>query len=504
MRGGVEVNLKPKLGDGLAGVRAYFASYPWSCLEQQASVAIGLRDAPRWQSLMTRLPLYLDDDGLAHYFPPGAGGRNTGSDTLTAYLLSASAEAGSDYAIPDAARSRMEAGLVAFVEGRLERKFWAPAFLRNGDLDVRKLGALEALSRSGKVQPRMLQSIQLLPNQWPTAAVIDWLMVLDRTPNLPERQQRLTEAETILRARLNVQGTRMGFSTERDDNWWWLMANGDSNALRLLVAVMQRPGWKDDMPRLVTGALQRQQYGRWSTTPANVWGVLALEAFSRRFENEPVAGSTKAGFDGAPVQSLDWAVRPQGGTLAMGWPAPKLGAASAPLSAGDLKVTQEGTGKPWLTVISKAAVPVEQPFSSGYRITKTLTPIEQKVAGSHSRGDIYRIKLAIDAQADMTWVVVHDPIPGGATLLGSGLGRDSALSTEGEQRDSRGWLAYEERSFEAFRAYYRYLPKGPLVLEYTVRLNNPGDFGLPQTRVEAMYAPEMFGESPNARWVVKP
>ena len=36
-------------------------------------------------------------------------------------------------------------------------------------------------------------------------------------------------------------------------------------------------------------------------------------------------------------------------------------------------------------------------------------------------------------------------------------------------------------------------------MEYTVRLNNVGDFALPPSRVEAMYAPEMFGEAPNAR-----
>jgi alpha-2-macroglobulin len=36
-------------------------------------------------------------------------------------------------------------------------------------------------------------------------------------------------------------------------------------------------------------------------------------------------------------------------------------------------------------------------------------------------------------------------------------------------------------------------------MEYTVRLNNVGDFALPPSRVEAMYAPEMFGETPNAR-----
>jgi len=38
----------------------------------------------------------------------------------------------------------------------------------------------------------------------------------------------------------------------------------------------------------------------------------------------------------------------------------------------------------------------------------------------------------------------------------------------------------------------------------TLRLNNPGDFALPPTRVEALYAPEMFGEAPNARVKVEP
>jgi uncharacterized protein YfaS (alpha-2-macroglobulin family) len=41
-------------------------------------------------------------------------------------------------------------------------------------------------------------------------------------------------------------------------------------------------------------------------------------------------------------------------------------------------------------------------------------------------------------------------------------------------------------------------------MEYTVRLNNVGDFALPPSRVEAMYAPEMFGEVPNARVQVVP
>ena len=104
----------------------------------------------------------------------------------------------------------------------------------------------------------------------------------------------------------------------------------------------------------------------------------------------------------------------------------------------------------------------------------------------------------------MTWVVVSDPVPGGATILGSGLGRDSALATRTEKRAGAAWTAFEERGFEAWRGYYEYLPRGKHVVEYTVRLNNPGKFALPPTRVEAMYAPESFGEAPNAAIEVAP
>ena len=124
-------------------------------------------------------------------------------------------------------------------------------------------------------------------------------------------------------------------------------------------------------------------------------------------------------------------------------------------------------------------------------------------AGSYTRGDVLRITLEVNASADMTWVAITDPVPGGATILGSGLGRDSEIATQGEKKEGSAWAAFEERSFESFRSYYAYLPKGVIKMDYTVRLNNVGAFSLPPSRVEALYAPEMFGESPNARVTVE-
>jgi uncharacterized protein YfaS (alpha-2-macroglobulin family) len=113
------------------------------------------------------------------------------------------------------------------------------------------------------------------------------------------------------------------------------------------------------------------------------------------------------------------------------------------------------------------------------------------------------VSVEVISSADMTWVAVTDPIPGGATILGGGLGRDSEIATRTERPSGGAWPAFEERSFEAFRAYYEYVPKGSFKIEYTIRLNNVGNFALPPTRAEAMYAPEMFGETPNARLKVE-
>jgi hypothetical protein len=154
-------------------------------------------------------------------------------------------------------------------------------------------------------------------------------------------------------------------------------------------------------------------------------------------------------------------------------------------------------------VQSLAAIPLREPLSSGFKIRKTLMPVEQKESGAWSKGDIVRVRLELESQSDMTWVVVSDPIPAGAAVFGTGLGRDSRLLTRGEERKGWVWPAYEERSFEGYRAYYDYVPKGNWTVEYTMRLNAGGLLNLPVTRVEALYAPEMFGEIPNEAMRIK-
>jgi uncharacterized protein YfaS (alpha-2-macroglobulin family) len=345
---------------------------------------------------------------------------------------------------------------------------------------------VEALSRHEKIEPKLLNSISIEPNLWPTSAVIDWLNILRNLKTLPNREERMKEAEQIIRSRLHFQGTTMGFSTERSDRLWWLMLSNDVNAVRTILYLLRSERWREDIPRMVQGVLARQRRGTWDLTVANAWGVLAMEKFSRAFETIPVTGHTRAALS-SQSQTMEWKTSPKGKVFQFAWPAKRE----------ECFISHQGGGKPWATLQSLAAIPLKEPLSNGYKIKKTMIPVEQKNQRQWNRGDILRVRLEIEAQADQTWVVVSDPIPAGATILGSGLGRDSRLLTKGEEQKGRAWPAYEERSFEAFRAYFEYVPKGKWTVEYTIRLNQGGVFQLPTTRVEALYFPEMFGEIPN-------
>ncbi|MFN3586704.1 MAG: alpha-2-macroglobulin family protein, partial [Moraxellaceae bacterium] len=478
--GAVQVSAQARLADSMDTVREYFRDYPYSCLEQRTSKAAGLQERALWDSAMAMLPAYLDARGLAAFYPNGGG-----YPFLTAHILRIAKIM--DWPIPDGLRTQMLEALVAYAEGRLVFEDWR---LRELDNDHRRLEVLAILARYGRLKPAHLGTLNIDPPRWTTAMLVNWFEVLRHGRGLPRQAERLAQAESLLRSRLTLQGSAYVLS-EGEFNWWWLYENDAAVVARLMLATMDLPAWREDQPRLLRGLLMRQREGRWSTTVANMWGGFALRAFSQQFEREPVAGRTTVTL-GAQQAALDWsAATPE--ALRMDWPA-------APAT---LQLAQQGSGRPWVTVQSRARIPLAAPYGTGFTVTKTVLPVQQKVPGQWSVGDVLRVRLDMEAQADIGWVAVDDPVPAGATLLGRALGRDSALAAE-HAGGEWTWATYAEFAADAYRAYYERIGKGKWTAVYTLRLNQSGEFQLPPTKVEAMYAPEMFGLLPNAPWVVKP
>lgn len=489
IRGGIQVQMQKSLSASLDGVKRYFQDYQYVCFEQQASKAMGLQSQLAWNNLMQESHSYLDDFGLLRYYPTT---RLNGSPLLNAYILSISAEAnklGWEFTIPTQVQEKLLNGLEQVSLGKIKQHGdWIPS----PDKTDYQLNLLAALSRYGLVTSRMLENYPFTESY--SASALVNLYIIHR--QLGQQQaQLLPQLKNALLNKMVRQGNRLLFKDiDSLNQLWWLMEDSSAVQAKLLLAVADDPLWKEDVPLLVQGLLSIQERGQWGMTTNNLWGALAMTAFSHVFEKVPATGEVNMSMKGA---GYDLAQQWNGLSLNQKIVAPWLDKKQA-----QLRLQLEGSGSAWASVSTLAAVdPIENVYA-GYRIEKQIEPVSRRIAGQWSVGDVYRVKLKIRAEAPMTWVAISDPIPSGATILGSGLGRDSAILSES---NDTGTASFIERKADVFRAYYRWMGAGETELEYTVRLNTLGKFALPATRVEAMYAPAVFGEAVNSDiWVKEP
>jgi alpha-2-macroglobulin len=133
---------------------------------------------------------------------------------------------------------------------------------------------------------------------------------------------------------------------------------------------------------------------------------------------------------------------------------------------------------------------------AGYKMTKATSIGSQKNKGWLTRGDVIKITITVETSAERNWVVVSDPVPPGATIIGDLGGQSGILAQLGNSGDGVT-PSYVERGRDAWRGYFDWVPAGKFTVSYAVRLNGTGRFNLPPTRVEAMYSPDIRAQVPN-------
>ena len=147
----------------------------------------------------------------------------------------------------------------------------------------------------------------------------------------------------------------------------------------------RRPGLEGRLPRLATGFIARQRSGAWRTTTANLWGALALDKFSPRSSRRsrsPAAAARRS----APRRSrrrLGGAARAAACSRCRGRPA----AAARSTYASRAPASPGSRCRRWPRCRCKA------PLAAGYRVTRSVGPVEQKTPGRWSRGDVLRVTL---------------------------------------------------------------------------------------------------------------
>jgi uncharacterized protein YfaS (alpha-2-macroglobulin family) len=494
-RGVVDIHLDDNLAPPLAGVRAFMAAYPYDCFEQRLSRIVALGDGPGWARLAGDIPTYQASDGLLRYWPSES---LKGSEVLTAYVLSLTADAG--LPIPEASKAKMIQGMKDVLDGRLRHDEY-------GDVRLTRVVALAALARNNAATPAMLGQIGMNPSEMPTDTLADYLIALDHIPGIANATSLKTTAENVLRTRLVYEGTRLDLS-DASNSAWWMMVSSDESAIKALIATLGRPGWQDDAGKMMVGVALRQSHGRWDTTTANAWGTIAAKKFAGLYPATAVIGTTSLGL-GTTNASRDWPLAAEQRLVSFPLPATQL----------PLRLTQTGGAGPWASVSVSAAVPLLKPLNAGYVMTRKVDVVQARTKGVLTRGDVIKVTITVQASADRNWVVINDPIPAGSTIVGDLGGQSKMLGDQGNLGDGSSTLAtdgdgklwniisgaqpaYVERRNDSWRAYFDWVPRGTFSVSYVLRLNTPGRFNLPPTRVEAMYSPAIRAQWPNAQVVV--
>lgn len=460
----VLVELSEGLGGSSAGIAEFWKNYDYNCLEQQISRAISLNDKKLWQKLEARLSTYMDANGLLRYFPSTYA---KGSVALTTYVLSVAHEAG--FKFSEDTENRLLDALSGYAEGRLKED----VDLSRADETLKKVSAFEALSRYRRLNIDLLTSVDVQKTQWPLYSLVEWYQIHLWEKNIPQRDKKLQELESALRSRFYFSAKRLQLKDEGRESMPWLMRDTESSVLRLILTALDVPSWKNDVPRLYEGVLSWQKEGAWLLTTDNAWGALTMKKIKAAYTKEKVQGTFEASLNGEKIVH-DWNKKTET-VYSLPWKTQEA----------TLQMKQNGSGKPWITVSAKAAIPLTKANFAGFKMEKTITAVEQKKKGEWSVGDVAKVQLKVTAQAPQTWVVVEDPIPAGASVLQS------------------SWATAIERKEELMRFYFSWFTPAEQNIEYTVRFNQAGRYVLPSPRVEAMYSPDLFAELPESSWTVK-
>ncbi|MCZ2136367.1 MAG: hypothetical protein LC098_13230 [Burkholderiales bacterium] len=478
-RGELLVSLARTYGTDTSGIRAYFARYPFACLEQRMTKAMGTKDPASWEIIANSLGNYLSPSGLAHYYP---GATDEGYPALTAFVLAGANEAA--WELPDAARERMLSGLERYVAGDIKTsRSWLPS---DGQyLLSEKLIALEALSRYGRVSKRLLDTIRVDPVKLTAASLADWLDILNRSADIADRAALRRAAMAELRDNIRVNN---GVATiARSDNRWYFMRSDDYTMARMFRLSLETKELAEYRLPLLRGLNNRMHRGGYFYgTQANLWAAFALEKYARLASAD---GRTRVTFRGE-TKELVWDNTITEGELRFAWP----------VDGGELTLEHLGSGMPWARAQVRAPVPLTGRIDNGIGLSKTFRPVQQKRPGRYSVGDVIQVTVTADNKTGVGWLAIDDPVPAGSTVLG-GLSKLANIS-----EPPRTWQGYRyvERTFTSVRTSFEWASKGSHSVSYDLRLTTPGRFALPATHAEALYAPEVNGDLGNVTFEIDP
>jgi alpha-2-macroglobulin len=283
-------------------------------------------------------------------------------------------------------------------------------------------------------------------------------------------------------------------------------------ALRALLAINPRHPLAARMAR---GLLSLRKDGGWRTTQEDAWALLALADYRRTQEAGGAAVTGRAYVRGESVLEKSFG---KGSTQEEHVLVP---AARLANDAGGLLAFDASGGKLFYAAELKyetTALPAKptdeglfvQKYVRGIAptgLTEALGSIPKQTADAVTAGDLVVVDLLFESAEPRDQVVLDDPLPAGIEALDYDLDTTSQANRDvaNASIDPRKavWLGTTYRTAPSRRqvkddrvlTFFQHIEPGMYRVSYLARATSIGSFVNPPTRIEAMYAPEVYGRT---------
>ncbi|MBX3203532.1 MAG: hypothetical protein KF764_00625 [Labilithrix sp.] len=267
-------------------------------------------------------------------------------------------------------------------------------------------------------------------------------------------------------------------------------------------------------PRLARRLLAlRQQDGAWRTTQEDAWSLLALADYRRLQESGQGALEARALLGGSELLESKFprgslredkifvsadALMTRGPTLAFEarggslFYSARLDYATSALPA---RARDEGL---FVTKLVRGVAPSA--------VNEALATIPKRSADAVNAGELVVVDLLFESAEPRDHIVLDDPLPAGLEALDYDLDTTSQASRDAEEKPLDRKAKFLGTTFRTAKSrrevrddrvvtFFDTIEPGMYRVRYLARATSIGSFVVPPTRIEAMYAPEVYGRT---------
>ncbi len=266
--------------------------------------------------------------------------------------------------------------------------------------------------------------------------------------------------------------------------------------------------------RLVNTLILRMRKGRWSSTAASFWAVLAFGqiADAEAKGHRPFAATAHIGDRSLLSQDFTTFSAPPvtrkarfGERLLEDLPRDSL---------LPLRIAREGQGSLHYVASLRYGLPAELVAArdEGFSVMLRYTDMDGKdvEGGRFLAGERYRCSIVVSTARDRSFVALRSPVPSGARIDDATFVTTASPPAQEDVEDDDPWSNdpwedpwsyYWYNAPQQFimddevRWHWDFFPAGRAELSFTFRAVTPGVYPLPPVSVECMYEEEVFGRS---------